>query len=116
MDEDSRLIEELRQTTEYQRSQILGLEKALRQAMANQEERKSSNDLEIQKSKGIIEDLNQKLANCLRTIDSKNVELLNLQTALGQYYAEIEAKVCINCETCFPLFRCNLDSFIMYSW
>ncbi|CAE6053006.1 unnamed protein product [Arabidopsis arenosa] len=92
MDEDSRLIEELRQTNEYQKSQILGLEKALRQTMANQEEIKSSNDLEIRKSKGIIEDLNQKLANCLRTIDSKNVELLNLQTALGQYYAEIEAK------------------------
>ncbi|KFK37397.1 hypothetical protein AALP_AA4G251800 [Arabis alpina] len=92
MDEDSRLIEELRQTNEYQRSQILGLDKALKQAIANQEEIKSSNDHEIQKSKGIIEDLNQKLANCLRTIDSKNVELLNLQTALGQYYAEIEAK------------------------
>ncbi|EFH58311.1 hypothetical protein ARALYDRAFT_483764 [Arabidopsis lyrata subsp. lyrata] len=92
MDEDSRLIEELRQMNEYQRSQILGLEKALRQTMVNQEEIKSSNDLEIRKSKGIIEDLNQKLANCLRTIDSKNVELLNLQTALGQYYAEIEAK------------------------
>ncbi|XP_024010879.1 golgin candidate 4 isoform X2 [Eutrema salsugineum] len=92
MDEDSRLIEELRQTNEYQRSRILGLEKALKQAMANQEEIKSSNDHEIRKSKGIIEDLNQKLANCLRTIDSKNVELLNLQTALGQYYAEIEAK------------------------
>jgi chromosome segregation ATPase len=92
MDEDSRLIDELRQTNEYQRSQILGLEKALRQTMANQEEIKSSSDLEIRKSKGIIEDLNQKLANCLRTIDSKNVELLNLQTALGQYYAEIEAK------------------------
>ncbi|CAH2057756.1 unnamed protein product [Thlaspi arvense] len=92
MDEDSRLIEELRQTNEYQRSQILGLDKALKQAMANQEEFKSSNDHEIRKSKSIIEDLNQKLANCLRTIDSKNVELQNLQTALGQYYAEIEAK------------------------
>uniref|UniRef100_A0A1J3J1U6 Golgin candidate 4 n=1 Tax=Noccaea caerulescens TaxID=107243 RepID=A0A1J3J1U6_NOCCA len=92
MDEDSRLIEELRQTNEYQRSHILGLEKTLKQAMANQEEIKSSNDHEIRKSKGIIEDLNQKLSNCLRTIDSKNVELVNLQTALGQYYAEIEAK------------------------
>ncbi|CAA7016884.1 unnamed protein product [Microthlaspi erraticum] len=92
MDEDSRLIEELRQTNEYQRSHILSLEKTLKQAMANQEEFKSSNDHEIRKSKGIIEDLNQKLSNCLRTIDSKNVELVNLQTALGQYYAEIEAK------------------------
>jgi hypothetical protein len=29
----------------------------------------------------------------MSTIESKNVELLNLQTALGQYFAEVEAKV-----------------------
>ncbi|KAF8092433.1 hypothetical protein N665_0415s0052 [Sinapis alba] len=75
MDEDSQLIEELRQTNEYQRSQISQLEKTLKQAMASQEENRLSNDNQIRK-----------------TIESKNVELLNLQTALGQYYAEIEAK------------------------
>ena len=32
----------------------------------------------------------------MSTIDAKNTELLNLQTALGQYYAEIEAKVVFN--------------------
>jgi hypothetical protein len=37
--------------------------------------------------------LNKKLTNCISTIDAKNIELINLQTALGQYYAEIEAKV-----------------------
>ncbi|WCJ22686.1 golgin candidate 4 [Euphorbia peplus] len=92
MDEDSKVIEELRTNNEYQRAQIFKLEKALKQAVAYQEEAKMTNHNEIQKSKEIIDDLNKKLANCMITIDSKNVELLNLQTALGQYFAEIEAK------------------------
>ncbi|CAG7866158.1 unnamed protein product [Brassica rapa] len=92
MDEDSQLIEELRQINEYQRSQISQLERTLKQAMANQEDNRLSNDNQNRKLKETIDDLNLKLTNCLRTIESKNVELLNLQTALGQYYAEIEAK------------------------
>lgn len=92
MDEDSKIIEQLRENNEYQRAQILRLEKALKQAIASQEEIKMSNNNEILKSKDIIDDLNKKLANCIAIIDAKNVELLNLQTALGQYYAEIEAK------------------------
>ncbi|KAL0866137.1 hypothetical protein Bca101_045255 [Brassica carinata] len=92
MDEDSQLIEELRQANEYQRSQISQLEIKLKQAMASQEDNRLSNDNHIRKLKETVDDLNQKLTNCLRTIESKNVELLNLQTALGQYYAEIEAK------------------------
>ncbi|KAL5792317.1 hypothetical protein ACOSP7_000911 [Xanthoceras sorbifolium] len=92
MDEDSKIIEELREINEYQRAQILHLEKALKQAIASQEEAKMLNNNEIQKSKEIIDDLNKKFANCMRTLDAKNIELLNLQTALGQYFAEIEAK------------------------
>ncbi|KDP28551.1 hypothetical protein JCGZ_14322 [Jatropha curcas] len=92
MDEDSKIIEELRESNEYQKAQILHLEKALKQAIAKQEEVRMINDNEIQRSREIIEDLNKKLAKCISTIDSKNVELLNLQTALGQYFAEIEAK------------------------
>lgn len=93
MDEDSKIIEELRENNEYQRAQILHLENVLKQTLAKQEEFKMMNHSEIQKSKEIIDDLNRKLANCMRTIEAKNVELLNLQTALGQYFAEIEAKV-----------------------
>lgn len=93
MDEDSKIIEQLRENNEHQRAQILRLEKALKHAIASQEEIKMSNNNEILKSKDIIDDLNKKLANCIAIIDAKNVELLNLQTALGQYYAEIEAKV-----------------------
>ncbi|KAG8477459.1 hypothetical protein CXB51_031058 [Gossypium anomalum] len=92
MDEDSKVIEELRERNEYQRAQVAHLEKALNMAMANQEEVKLMNNNEIQKSKEIIDNLNKKLTNCMRTIDAKDVELLNLQTALGQYYTGLEAK------------------------
>ncbi|KAK9145192.1 hypothetical protein Sjap_005095 [Stephania japonica] len=92
MDEDSKLIEELRENCEYQRSQILHLEKALNQAIAGQEEVKKINSDELKKSIEKINDMEKKLANSMSTIDAKNMELLNLQTALGQYYAETEAK------------------------
>ena len=93
MDEDSKVIEELRETNEHQRAHIVYLEKALKQAVANQEEVKMIGNNEVQKLKEVVDDLNKKLVKCRSTIDGKNVELLNLQTALGQYYAEIEAKV-----------------------
>lgn len=111
MDEDSKIIEELRENNELQRAHILHLEKALKQAVASQEEVKMSNNNEIQKSKELIDDLNRKLANCMRTIDAKNIELLNLQTALGQYYAEIEAKV----NKRNPCFLCFVE-YIACSW
>lgn len=93
MDEDSKIIEELRDTNSYLRAQISHLERTLKQATAGQEKLKMSNDNEIIKSREIIDELNKKLTNCMSLIGAKNSELLNLQTALGQYYAEIEAKV-----------------------
>ncbi|KAL3536762.1 hypothetical protein ACH5RR_000128 [Cinchona calisaya] len=92
MDEDIKIIEELRANNDYQKSQILHLEKSLTQALTSQEELKLSNEKEIKKSKEIIDELNRKLQSCMGMIENKNVEVLNLQTALGQYYAEIEAK------------------------
>ncbi|MCL7042543.1 hypothetical protein MKW94_018704 [Papaver nudicaule] len=92
MDEDSKIIEELRASCDYQRSKILHLEKALQQAITGQEEVKKNNNGELQKSKEMVNDLKEKLSSCIRTIDAKNVELMNLQRALGQFYAESEAK------------------------
>ncbi|KAI3444478.1 hypothetical protein Pfo_001143 [Paulownia fortunei] len=92
MDEDSKIIEELREINEHQRVQISRLEKALKQAIGSQEEIKMSNNNELKKAKETIDELNRKLTSCMSTIDAKNMEVLNLQTALGQYYAEIEAK------------------------
>jgi ribosome recycling factor len=93
MDEDSKLIEELRVVCEQQRAHIMQLERALKVEMAKQEENKKIISEEHQRSNEQIEDLKYKLASCMSALESKNVELLNLQTALGQYYAESEAKV-----------------------
>ncbi|XP_066331431.1 golgin candidate 4-like isoform X2 [Miscanthus floridulus] len=92
MDEDSKLIEELRVVCEQQRAHIMQLERALKVEMAKQEENKKIISEEHQRSNEQIEDLKYKLASCISALESKNVELLNLQTALGQYYAESEAK------------------------
>ncbi|KAL3829700.1 hypothetical protein ACJIZ3_018502 [Penstemon smallii] len=92
MDEDSKIIEELRETNEHQRVQISRLEKALKQAIGNQEEIRMSNNNELKNAKETINELNRKLTSYASTIDAKNMEVLNLQTALGQYYAEIEAR------------------------
>ncbi|KAL4204026.1 hypothetical protein AMTRI_Chr01g107660 [Amborella trichopoda] len=92
MDEDSRLIEELQATSECQANRILQLETALKQALSNVEEFKKNNSSELQRSNELISDLNRKLGNCMQSLESKKAELLNLQTALGQYYAESEAK------------------------
>lgn len=94
MDEDSKLIEGLQANCELQRAHIVQLEKALKQEIEKKEELKKLKNEELKKSNEAISDLKQKLANCTGIIDSKNVELLNLQTVLGQYYAESEAKVC----------------------
>ncbi|XP_021969284.1 golgin candidate 4 isoform X2 [Helianthus annuus] len=92
MDEDSKIIEGLREDNEILKAQIRHLEKSLNQAIAGQEEVRLTNNTELQKAKETIDDLNKKVASLRSTVDVKNVELLNLQTALGQYYAEIEAK------------------------
>ncbi|XP_058737420.1 golgin candidate 3-like isoform X2 [Vicia villosa] len=92
MDEDTKIIEELRDSNNYLKAQISHLERVLKQATSDQEKLKMANSSEVLKSREVIDDLNKKLTNCISTIDAKNVELINLQTALGQYYAEIEAK------------------------
>ncbi|KAK1281503.1 Golgin candidate 4 [Acorus calamus] len=92
MDEDSKLIEELQTRSAHQRNQLLHLEKALKQAVSKQEELRKMNSDEIQRADEIINDLKQKLSRSMATIESKDVELLNLQTALGQFYAESEQK------------------------
>ncbi|PAN35107.1 hypothetical protein PAHAL_6G181800 [Panicum hallii] len=92
MDEDSKLIEELRVICEQQRLHIVQLERALKAEIAKQEENKRIVNEEHQRSNEQLEELKYKLATCMSALESKNVELLNLQTALGQYYAESEAK------------------------
>ncbi|XP_037460739.1 golgin candidate 3-like isoform X2 [Triticum dicoccoides] len=92
MDEDSKVIEELRAICEQQRAHIVQLERALKVEMTKQEESKKTINDERSRSNEQIEDLQYKLANCMNALESKDEELLNLQSALGQYYAESEAK------------------------
>lgn len=92
MDEDCKMIDELKTMTEYQSAQILQLENALLQERTKREELKKLKSDELHHSNETIKELKQKLANFMSIIDAKNVELQNLQTALGQYYAESEAK------------------------
>lgn len=116
MDEDRKVIEELKATSEYQRVQILHLENALKQAMLSKEEAKKISHNELNESNEIINDLKNKLASCMSLVDSKNVELLNLQSALGQYYAESEAKerlgrdLAVAREECAKLFELLKDA------
>ncbi|CAA6671591.1 unnamed protein product [Spirodela intermedia] len=92
MDEDSRLIEELRASIATQRAHILKLEKALNQENAKNEEAQRTKNDELRQANEIINGLKQKIANYANILESRNAELQNLQTALGQYYAEAEAK------------------------
>ncbi|XP_068644821.1 golgin candidate 4-like [Aristolochia californica] len=92
MDEDSKTIEELQAKCEYQKAQISHFEKALKQALSILDEAKKNNSNELHKANEMIHNLKDQLAHCTSTVDAKNVELLNLETALGQYYAETEAK------------------------
>lgn len=116
MDEDSKMIEDLQANCEQLKARVLQLEKTLKQEILKKEEfRKLKND-ELHKSNEVIDDLKQKLANCLSIIDSKNIELLNLQTALGQYYAESEAKVSSFCLcSCFENLVYNITSLCRLS-
>ncbi|KAJ3683382.1 hypothetical protein LUZ60_013609 [Juncus effusus] len=89
--EDS-IMEELEIKIEDQNSRIVQLERALRQETVKKEEIKALKDQEIQKLNELVNGLNRKLASCVSNLELKNTELVNLQTALGQYYAESEAK------------------------
>lgn len=92
MDQDSARITELQAQLDARNDRVLQLEKYLARAIENQEEIKKSNIDELQKANEVISDLRQKLSGCVSALESKNVELQNLQTVLGQYYAESDAK------------------------
>jgi hypothetical protein len=103
----------LEATVENQKAHIARLERALRQEMSKKEEIKTLREEEIQKSNELINNLRQKLSSCMSSLESKNTELVNLQTALGQYYAESEAKVTFFCQTALGIYTLvNLISLL----
>ena len=90
--EDSERIADLQRLVDARNARIMQLERSLAHAIASQDEIKMSNSDELRKANGTISDLRQKLAVCVSTLESKNVEVQNLQTLLGQYYMKNEAK------------------------
>ncbi|XP_078428971.1 golgin candidate 4-like [Wolffia australiana] len=92
MDEDSSLIEELRASISSQRAQMVNLEQSIkRETMKVEEAHRMKNEV-LSQANETIDGLKKKIANYANILASRNAELLNLQTALGQYYAETEAK------------------------
>ncbi|XP_057853262.1 golgin candidate 4 isoform X2 [Cryptomeria japonica] len=92
MDEDSERIADLQRLVDGRNARIMQLERSLAHAIASQDEIKMSNSDELRKANEIISDLRQKFEVCVSALESKNVEVQNLQTVLGQYYAESEVK------------------------
>ncbi|KAJ7525644.1 hypothetical protein O6H91_17G060200 [Diphasiastrum complanatum] len=92
MDHDSEQIQELEARAATSSARVLQLEQSLSLALANQAESNKRSADELRRAREEVESLNQKLSNVLLALDSKDVELANLQSALGQYYAESEAQ------------------------
>ncbi|KAH7298906.1 hypothetical protein KP509_25G063900 [Ceratopteris richardii] len=92
MEQDSKLIAELEEKANASMVQAMQLEQNLAQALQKQADmsQKFSEQLEASNQQIIV--LKRKLAACMSASESKDSELLNLQAALGQYYAECEAK------------------------
>lgn len=93
MDQDSEQIADLQARADSNLARALHAEQALSQALSELSEAKRHSKEEYRRTSEEIEALQHKLSSCLAALESKDVELSNLQSALGQYYAETEAQV-----------------------
>ncbi|KAG6543039.1 hypothetical protein Mapa_015535 [Marchantia paleacea] len=92
MDQDSEQIADLQARAESNLARALHAEQALSQALSELSEARRHSKEEFRRTSEEIEALQHKLSSCLGALESKDVELSNLQSALGQYYAETEAQ------------------------
>ncbi|OAE30991.1 hypothetical protein AXG93_2018s1580 [Marchantia polymorpha subsp. ruderalis] len=92
MDQDSEQIADLQARADSNLARALHAEQALSQALSELSEAKRHSKEEYRRTSEEIEALQHKLSSCLAALESKDVELSNLQSALGQYYAETEAQ------------------------
>jgi chromosome segregation ATPase len=93
MDLDSEQIADLQARADLSTARAVKSEQALSVALADLREARKHSKEELSRATEEIEILQQKLASCIAALESKDVELSNLQSALGQYYAESEAQV-----------------------
>jgi hypothetical protein len=93
MDQDSEQIADLQTRADTSTARAVKAEHSLAVALADLNEARKVRKEELSKATEEISMLQQKLASCIAALESKDVELSNLQSALGQYYAESEAQV-----------------------
>ncbi|KAL2621254.1 hypothetical protein R1flu_001459 [Riccia fluitans] len=92
MDQDSEQIADLQARADANLARALHAEQALSQALSELSESRRHIKEESRRTSEEIETLQRKLSSCISAIESKDIELSNLQSALGQYYAESEAQ------------------------
>ncbi|CAM6086936.1 unnamed protein product [Calypogeia fissa] len=92
MDQDSEQIADLQARADLSTARAVKAEQALSVALTDLREARQLSKEELSKATEEIAILQQKLASCIAALESKDVELSNLQSALGQYYAESEAQ------------------------
>ncbi|MCO5594317.1 hypothetical protein L7F22_048347 [Adiantum nelumboides] len=92
MEQDGQHIRELEEKADISMVRAMRLEQNLAQTIQKQAEVNKRYNERLEEANQEVTSLKKKLAACLNASESKDSELQNLQAALGQYYAECEAK------------------------
>eukprot|EP00250_Pteridium_aquilinum_P009349 c18611_g1_i1 orf=526-2655(-) len=98
MEQDSKHITELQEQADASMMRAMRLEQNLAQTLQNQADANKRYNERLEEANQEISTLKKRLAGCVNALESKDGELLNLQAALGQYYAESEAKIRLQSE------------------
>ena len=93
MDNDSILIGDLELRVKTAEDLVGQLQQALAKCQDDLAQANRNNDLKSMNTNEEIQLLKQRLQACSEALESKDIELANLQSALGQYYAESDAQV-----------------------
>lgn len=92
MESDGLLISNLESRLQTNERSVMQLQQALSKALEELAAANKSNASLSKYTNEEMELLKQKLETCLVALESKDMELSNLQSALGQYYAESDAQ------------------------
>lgn len=93
MDNDTILIGDLELRLKTAEECVSQLQQALAKSQDDLAEANRKNALRSMDTNEEMELLKQRLQACSEALESKDMELANLQSALGQYYAESDAQV-----------------------
>ncbi|KAG0629532.1 hypothetical protein M758_1G110700 [Ceratodon purpureus] len=92
MDNDSILIGDLELRLKTAEDLVGQLQQALAKSQDDLAQANRNNDSKSRDTNDEIQLLKQRLQACSEALESKDMELANLQSALGQYYAESDAQ------------------------